>query len=41
MKEKKALDKVIANIAINIKVMKEIKGFTPKEIPEEKPAPKP
>ncbi len=41
MKEKKALDKVIKNIEENIRIMKTIKGFTPKEIPKAKPAPKP
>lgn len=41
MKEKKALDKVIENIAKNIKIMKTIKDFKPEEIPKVKPGPKP
>lgn len=41
MKEKKALDKVIENIEKNIKIMKTLKGFTPKEIPRAKPVLKP
>lgn len=41
MKEKKALDKVVENIAENIKIMKTFKDFNPKEKPKAAPAPKP